>query len=278
MAVNAFNLSYRSAGFLVSVRTEHWGSSKKGLLFRGSFCDYGEKLFLKWLLLVIFDLECLRLKLIYIVVDGMGDVPVDELGDRTPLEAAETPYMDSLAKAGKTGLMYTVGKGIAPESDVAVVSILGYDPFEHHVSRGALESVGAGLKMRDGDLALRCNFGTLAADGSSIVDRRVGRDLTQEETDELAQAVNGQVQLESCPVDFQIKSTATYRAALVIRSEEKRLSGNISNTDPAYKRIDSVGVADLEDETPVPHRYFKDEEGNHIVPKLTLERLLLGTQ
>jgi 2,3-bisphosphoglycerate-independent phosphoglycerate mutase len=188
------------------------------------------------------------LKLIYLVVDGMGDVPIAELGDKTPLEAAETPYMDSLAKTGKTGLMYTVGKGIAPESDVAVVSILGYDPFKYHVSRGALESVGARLEMRDGDLALRCNFGTLAADGSSIVDRRAGRDLTQEEADELAQAVNGQVQLESYPVGFQIKSTATYRAALVIRSEEKRLSGNISNTDPAYKRIDSVGVADLEAE------------------------------
>ena len=188
------------------------------------------------------------MKLIYIVIDGMGDLPIEELDGKTPLEAAETPYMDSLAKTGKTGLMYTMGKGIAPESDAAVVSILGYDPFKHHVSRGALESVGAGLEMRDGDLALRCNFGTLAADGSSIVDRRAGRDLTQEEADELAQAVNGQVRLESYPVGFQIKSTATYRAALVVRSEEKRLSGNISNTDPAYKRINGVGVADLEAE------------------------------
>jgi 2,3-bisphosphoglycerate-independent phosphoglycerate mutase len=178
----------------------------------------------------------------------MGDIPIEELGNKTTLEAAETPYMDSLAKTGKTGLMYTVGEGIAPESDVAVVSILGYDPFDYHVSRGALESVGAGIKMRDGDLALRCNFGTLADDGSSIVDRRAGRDLTQEEADELAQAVNGQVRLESYPVDFQIKSTATYRSALVIRSEEKRLSGNISNTDPAYKRINGVGAADLDAE------------------------------
>ena len=178
----------------------------------------------------------------------MGDVPIEELGNKTTLEAAETPYMDSLAKTGKTGLMYTVGEGIAPESDVAVVSILGYDPFKHHVSRGALESVGAGLGMRDGDLALRCNFGTVAADGSSIVDRRAGRDLTQKEADKLAQAVNGQVRLESYPVDFQIKSTATYRAALVVRSKEKRLSGNISNTDPAYKRINGVGAADLEAE------------------------------
>lgn len=186
--------------------------------------------------------------MIYIIIDGMGDVPIEELGNKTTLEAAETPYMDSLAKTGKTGLMYTVGEGIAPESDVAVVSILGYDPFKHHVSRGALESVGAGLGMRDGDLALRCNFGTVAADGSSIVDRRAGRDLTQKEADKLAQAVNGQVRLESYPVDFQIKSTATYRAALVVRSKEKRLSGNISNTDPAYKRINGVGAADLEAE------------------------------
>ncbi len=178
----------------------------------------------------------------------MGDVPIEELGNKTTLEAAETPYMDSLGKTGKTGLMYTVGEGIAPESDVAVVSILGYDPFKHHVSRGALESVGAGLGMRDGDLALRCNFGTVAADGSSIVDRRAGRDLTQKEADKLAQAVNGQVRLESYTVDFQIKSTATYRAALVVRSKEKRLSGNISNTDPAYKRINGVGAADLEAE------------------------------
>jgi len=186
------------------------------------------------------------LKLIYIIIDGMGDLPIEELGGKTPLEAAETPYMDSLAKNGKTGLMYTVGKGMAPESDVAVVSVLGYDPFHYHVSRGALETVGAGLSMKSGDLAIRCNFGTLAPDNSSILDRRAGRNLTQEEADELADALNKQVLLESYPASLEIKSTVTYRAALVIRSKEGRLSGNISNTDPAYKRINSVGVADLE--------------------------------
>ncbi len=186
------------------------------------------------------------MKLIYIIIDGMGDLPIEELGGKTPLEAAETPYMDSLAKNGKTGLMYTVGKGMAPESDVAVVSVLGYDPFHYHVSRGALETVGAGLSMKNGDLAIRCNFGTLAPDNSSILDRRAGRNLTQEEADELADALNDQVLLESYPASLEIKSTVTYRAALVIRSKEGRFSGNISNTDPAYKRINSVGVADLE--------------------------------
>jgi 2,3-bisphosphoglycerate-independent phosphoglycerate mutase len=187
-----------------------------------------------------------KLKLIYIVIDGMGDLPIDELDRKTPLEAAETPYMDMLAKNGKTGLMYTVGKGMAPESDVAVVSILGYDPFKHNVSRGALETIGAGLKMKTGDLAIRCNFGTISSDNRSILDRRAGRDLTQDEANGLAKAITKQIQFESHPASLELKSTITYRAALVIRSENGLLSGNISNTDPAYKRIDSVGVADLD--------------------------------
>ncbi len=58
------------------------------------------------------------MKLIYIIIDGMGDLPIEELDGKTPLEAAETPHMDYLAKTGKTGLMYTIGKGIAPESGV----------------------------------------------------------------------------------------------------------------------------------------------------------------
>ncbi len=183
------------------------------------------------------------MKLIYIIIDGMGDLPIEELDGKTPLEAAETPHMDYLAKTGKTGLMYTIGKGIAPESDVAVVSILGYDPFKYHVSRGALEALGAGLNMRNGDLALRCNFATLAPD-NSIIDRRAGRNLTTEEATELAQAINEQIQLKSHPATLQMKSTVSYRGALVIKSEETELSGNISNTDPAYKRIDGIGVAD----------------------------------
>lgn len=187
------------------------------------------------------------MKLIYVIIDGMGDLPLKELDGKTPLEAAETPHMDSLAKTGKTGLMYTLGKGMAPESDVAVVSILGYDPFKYHVSRGALEAIGAGLNMKNGDLALRCNFATLASD-NSIIDRRAGRNLTTEEATELAQTINEQTQLESYSATLELKSTISYRGALVIKSEETELSGNISNTDPAYKRIDGIGVADTEAE------------------------------
>jgi len=185
------------------------------------------------------------LKLIYVVIDGMGDLPIEELENKTPLEAADTPNMDFLAKTGKTGLMYTVGKGIAPESDVAVVSILGYDPFKHDVSRGALEALGADLTMKDGDLALRCNFATLGSN-NAIIDRRVGRSLTTEEATELAKAINTHIQLESYPASFQFKNTISHRGALLIRSKDKQLSGNITNTDPAYTRIKGIGVAEPE--------------------------------
>ena len=219
------------------------------------------------------------MKLIYIIIDGMGDQPVKELGGKTPLEAAKTPHMDSLAKNGKTGLMYTVGKGMAPESDVAVVSILGYDPFQYHVSRGALESVGAGMDMKSGDLAIRCNFGTLAPDNSSIIDRRAGRNLTQQEADILADAINEQVELEAHPVSLEIKSTVAYRAALVIRTENSPLSGNISNTDPAYKRINSIGVADLDAEMVLKTcNPLDDTEAAKVSAKLVNEFTIKATQ
>jgi 2,3-bisphosphoglycerate-independent phosphoglycerate mutase len=187
------------------------------------------------------------MKLIYLVIDGMADLPIKELENRTPLEAADTPNMDFLAKTGKTGLMYAVGKGIAPESDVAVVSILGYDPFKYEVSRGVLEALGADLPFEDGDLALRCNFATLGS-GNEIVDRRVGRSLTTEEATELAGAINEQIRFRSYPASFQFENTLSHRGALIIKSEDKRFSGNITNTDPAYKRVKGIGVAEAEAE------------------------------
>ncbi|MGQ9552135.1 MAG: alkaline phosphatase family protein [Candidatus Bathycorpusculaceae bacterium] len=187
------------------------------------------------------------LKLIYVIVDGMGDLPIKELGDKTPLEVAETPNMDSLAKKGKTGLMYTVKKGVAPESDVAVISILGYDPFKYSTGRGVLEAIGAGLTINNGNLALRCNFATLGH-GRKIIDRRAGRNLTTEEAAELSKAANEKVKLESYPADFEFKSTLGHRAVLVLRSRDKPLSSNITNTDPAYSRLEGLGVAEAKAE------------------------------
>jgi len=172
----------------------------------------------------------------------MADLPIPELGNETPLGVAETPNMDRLAWNGKTGLMYTVGKGIAPESDVGVISILGYDPFKYSTGRGILEAVGAGLSIKSGGLALRCNFATLGRRGK-IIDRRAGRDLTNEEAQALSQAINTRVKLESYPVTFEFKSTIGHRAVLVIKRKGKSLSSRITNTDPAYVRVEGLSVA-----------------------------------
>jgi 2,3-bisphosphoglycerate-independent phosphoglycerate mutase len=182
------------------------------------------------------------LKLIYVAIDGMGDLPIKALDNKTPLEAAETPNMDALAKNGRIGLMYSVKKGVAPESDVAVISLLGYDPFKYSTGRGVIEAVGVGLKMKDGDLALRCNFATLGQ-GKTIIDRRVARSLTNEEAVELSRAANTQIKLESYPATFEFRNTLGHRAVLLIKSKEKPLSSNITNSDPAYTIINGIGVA-----------------------------------
>jgi len=184
------------------------------------------------------------LKLLYIAIDGMGDLPIKALGNKTPLEAAHTPNLDSLAQSGQTGLMYTVGKGVAPESDAAVISLLGYDPFKYSPGRGVIEAAGAGLEMQDGDLALRCNFATLGT-GKTILDRRVGRNLTTDEAIELTEAANKQIKLTSYPADFEFKNTLGHRAVLLIKSKAQPLSSAITNSDPAYTTINGIGVAQI---------------------------------
>ena len=143
--------------------------------------------------------------IIYVILDGLGDDPLEALGGKTPLEAAQTPLLDGLAARGANGYVTTVGEGIAPESDIAVFSILGYDPREHHTGRGPLESVGVGLDVNNGDLAYRVNFSTVEADGDgwTIVDRRVGRDLSSEEAHELAREVQENVPRRGDDFRFQ---------------------------------------------------------------------------
>ncbi|MDQ3879181.1 MAG: alkaline phosphatase family protein [Actinomycetota bacterium] len=180
---------------------------------------------------------------VYVILDGLGDEPIPQLGDKTPLEAARTPRLDALAARGRNGYVTTVGEGIAPESDIAVFAVLGYDPHEHHTGRGPLEAVGAGLDVGTGDLAYRVNFATVEPDGDSwtIVDRRVGRDLSSDEAHALADEVQQAVRLDGATFDF--RATIGHRGVLVLRSNEGRLSAEVENSDPAYGRQGALGVA-----------------------------------
>jgi 2,3-bisphosphoglycerate-independent phosphoglycerate mutase len=180
-------------------------------------------------------------KILYVVLDGLGDTPIKELGNKTPLEAALTPHMDKLAQTGASGVVHTVAKGIAPESDIAVISLLGYDAHKYYTGRGPLESFAEGLTVNDGNVAFRVNFATVEADGKKIKDRRVGRNLSTEEATILAKEINGKVTLTNAT--FEFKNTIGHRGILVIRAMHNPLSAWITNTDPAYDREGVFGLA-----------------------------------
>jgi 2,3-bisphosphoglycerate-independent phosphoglycerate mutase len=176
--------------------------------------------------------------IIMAVLDGASDRP--EAGKKTPLEAASTPNLDALVRRGSLGSLYTVGKGIAPESDAGVFSLLGYDPLHIHLSRGVVEVIGAGVDFHDGDLALRAGFAT--AEGAKLVDRRAGRNLSTEEARQLAITVNNKVKMKN-GTRFQFEATVGHRAVVVFRINGHKFSSEISNFDPAYVRSGKISIA-----------------------------------
>ncbi|MCX8188111.1 MAG: alkaline phosphatase family protein [Nitrososphaeria archaeon] len=182
------------------------------------------------------------MRILYVILDGAADKPIPQLNYITTLEAAYTPNLDYFARKSIGGLVYTVGKGIAPESDVAVYSMLGYKVKEGYIGRGVVEALGAGLEFEDGNLALRGNFATVN-DNMTIVDRRVGRTLTSDEAKSLAEKINEKIKLFDKRKSVIVKATVGHRCVVVFRAEDTRLSDNITNTDPAYLKMHGMGVA-----------------------------------
>jgi len=177
-------------------------------------------------------------KLLFLVLDGAADDPSNS---PTPYMAANKPGLDALAKSSIMGMHYPIGKGIAPESDAAVMSILGYDPDKYYTGRGPLEALGAGYKIRDNyEVAFRANFATIDS-SRNIIDRRVGRNLTSEEAAELARAVDG-MELGGGEGYARVIPTIGHRAVVIIGSQNK-LSGFVSNNDPGYVRQGKISVA-----------------------------------
>jgi 2,3-bisphosphoglycerate-independent phosphoglycerate mutase len=167
-------------------------------------------------------------KLIYVLLDGASD---GLSYSPTSLELASMPNLQEIAIKSKAGLVYPIEKGIAPESDTAALSLLGYDPRKYKIPRGILEALGSGIRWSDGDLALRCNFAT--AKGNIIVDRRVGRSLTDFEAKILENEINENVKLSN-GYNFAFRHTVGHRAVLVIYKKDKSLGDNITNLDPGY--------------------------------------------
>ncbi len=178
------------------------------------------------------------MKGIVVLIDGMGDLPNKQLGNKTPLEAATTPNLDFLATRGELGYMYPVKPGFIPESDEAIVSIFGNELISS--TRGQLEARGTDLKLTRGDLALRVNFATInSSKEGNILDRRAGRTLTTAEAENLAKALN-KIKI---PCKFTFKSTIQHRAVLILRGG---FSDNISSNDSTYyqgkfREADKIG-------------------------------------
>jgi len=180
--------------------------------------------------------------MVYVLLDGVGDLPHPNLVGKTPLGAASTPNLDRLAKNGAMGQVITVGKGIAPESDIAVFNMLGYK-FKHddYAGRGVVEAIGIGIDFKDGDLALRGNFATLNDDGV-IIDRRAGRKIEKQDTETVSNEIEEKIKFSDENATAIITPTIGHRLVIRIRSN-CTLSSNISNTDPAYVRVAGMGIA-----------------------------------
>jgi len=183
-------------------------------------------------------------KVIYIILDGLADSPIPVLGGMTPLEAALTPNLDRLAQKGVTGLVRTGPVDAGVQSDVAVISLLGYDPNYCYTGRGPLEAVASGLDFCDGNIACRVNLSTAGAGPGIVKDRCAGRDLSAEEGALLAREINTRVTLSNAT--FEFKHMVGHRCVLVIRGIRSRFSAQVTNIDPSYERRGPFSIARCE--------------------------------
>lgn len=182
-------------------------------------------------------------KIIYVILDGIGDLPHPSINNLTPLEAANTPNLDSLAMNGIMGEVITVGKGIAPQSDIAVFNMLGYNFTDSpYVGRGIVESIGCGIDLKDGDLALRGNFATIDKN-QNIIDRRAGRIIESKEAKSLCDTLNSSILLKDPDASVVVIPTIAHRVTIRFRHKKIKLSNQITNTDPAYDKVDGMGIA-----------------------------------
>lgn len=113
------------------------------------------------------------MKYLVMLCDGMADEPLEELGGKTPLEAAATPNMDRLAKVSEIGMVRTVPEGMAPGSDTANLSVIGYDPKRYYTGRSPLEALSIGVDMAPDDVSFRCNVVTLSEEEEKYEDRKI---------------------------------------------------------------------------------------------------------
>jgi len=163
-------------------------------------------------------------KIIMLVADGLGGLPMQP-GGLTELETAKTPNLDALAARGVQGASIPVKPGIAPGSGPGHLALFGYDPLQYLIGRGALEATGIGFELKEGDVAIRCNFCTLDSSGN-IADRRAGR-ISSEESAPLATSLR---QIKIPNVEIFVEPVKEHRFVVVFRGAG--LGDGVADTDP----------------------------------------------
>lgn len=155
------------------------------------------------------------MKYLVILGDGMADLPIESLGNKTPLEYASTPKMDELAAKGEIGMVHTIPDGMKPGSDTANLSVLGFDPRKFYSGRSPLEALSIGVPMKDTDIALRCNIVTLSEEEDNYEDRTIvdhsASEISTEECAVLLDAVKKELETD----EFHFYLGTSYRHCLI---------------------------------------------------------------
>jgi 2,3-bisphosphoglycerate-independent phosphoglycerate mutase len=162
-----------------------------------------------------------RVKHVIIVGDGMADYPVESLGGKTPLMVARIPHMDWMASQGEIGLVRTIPDGFNPGSEIANLSIFGYDPARYYTGRGPLEAASLGVELKPDDIAFRCNLVTLKFDGNEILmeDFSAGH-ITNEEARKIIIDLNRELATN----EIQFYAGVSYRHLMVMKNGAAKFS------------------------------------------------------
>lgn len=166
-------------------------------------------------------------KIVLLVLDGVGDIPHKDFGYKTPLEYAVTPNMDKIAESSICGRTIPVLPGVTPGSGPGHLGLFGYDPLEYRIGRGILEAAGLDMDIRDGDVAVRCNFASANEEGV-ITDRRAGR-IPTEKCEELCSLLSESIK-EIDGVEVIIKPSMQHRFVVIFRGQ--KLSDALFDSDP----------------------------------------------
>ena len=155
------------------------------------------------------------MKYIVVLGDGMADEPVEALDMKTPLEFAKTPTMDRLSQYAEIGMAKTIPDGMSPGSDTANLAVMGYDPKKYYTGRSPLEALSIGVKMKDTDVALRCNIVTLSDDDLPYAEKTIldhsSDEISTEDADVLVKAVKEAFENET----YQFYTGTSYRHLLI---------------------------------------------------------------